>query len=76
MITLLFFIAFAALLVNGTGLLTLLAEVAILAIVIWAIFALLTWAGITIPPPVRIILVSLGSILLIILLFRAFGYAI
>jgi uncharacterized RDD family membrane protein YckC len=57
----------------ANGLLGILLKVAIACVVIWAIFALLAWAGVTIPPPVRIILIALGCILLIYWLFEIFG---
>lgn len=50
----------------------LLLKVAILAVVIWAVVALLRWAGITIPEPVRIILIALVCIALIYFLFEIF----
>lgn len=63
--------------IPSTGsLLGLLLWVAIAAVVIWAIFALLQWAGVSIPPPVRIIFIALVFIFLIIFLFRAFGIAV
>ncbi len=40
---------------------------------IWAIYALLAWAGITIPRPVQIILIALVCILIIYWLFEIFG---
>lgn len=49
--------------------------VAVLAVVIWAVSALLQWSGITIPPPVKIIAIALVCIFLILLLFRLFGAA-
>lgn len=55
------------------SLLGLLLLVAIACVVIWGIYALLQWAGIQIPPPVRIIFICLVSIVLIVLLFRAVG---
>lgn len=63
--------------IPSTGsLLGLLRWVAIAAIVIWAIYALLQWAGVSIPPPVRIIFIALVCIFLIIFLFRVFGIAV
>lgn len=58
---------------NGGGLLGILLEFAIACIVIWAIYALLQWAGITIPRPVQIVLIALICIIAIIWLFRVAG---
>ena len=55
------------------GLLGLLLKVAIACVIIWAIYALLQWAGITIPPPIRIIFIALACILVIYWLFEIFG---
>jgi O-antigen ligase len=55
------------------GLLGLLLKVAIVCVVVWAIWQLLAWAGITIPRPVQIILIALLCILLIYWLFQIFG---
>ena len=48
----------------------LLQKVAIACIVIWAIWALLLWAGIAIPRPVQIILIALVCIVVIVWLFQ------
>jgi hypothetical protein len=66
----------AAVLVGGSGLLAILLKIAILCVVIWAVFALLAWAGITIPQPVRIILIALACIVAIIWLFQLAGAVI
>lgn len=58
---------------SSGSLLGILLWVAIAAIVIWAIYALLGWAGVVIPQPVRIIFIALVSIVAIILMFRAVG---
>lgn len=42
----------------------------IICIIIWGVYALLTWLGIVIPQPVRIILTVLGCIILVVWLFR------
>lgn len=55
------------------GLLALLFKVAIACVIIWGIFALLSWAGVVIPQPIRIILICLGSLLAIYWLFELFG---
>lgn len=55
------------------GLLGLLLKVAVCCVVIWAIYALLQWAGITIPRPVQIIIIALVCILIIYWLFQIFG---
>lgn len=65
----------AALVAEG-GLIGLLLKVAIACVVIWAIYALLQWAGITIPRPVQIILIALACILIIYWLFAIFGMLI
>ncbi len=68
-------LALLALLSTG-GLVSLLIYVAIAAIVIYAVVALIRWSGIAIPQPVIIILSALLGIFLILLLARAFGYAV
>ena len=55
------------------SLLGLLLEVAIACVVIWAIYALLQWAGIPIPRPIQIILIALVCIIVIIWLFKLAG---
>ena len=55
------------------GMVGLLMKVAIACVVIWAIWALLQWAGITIPRPVQIIFIALVCILIIYWLFEIFG---
>ena len=60
----------------GGGLLGLLLKVAIACIVIWAIYALLQWAGIVIPRPVQIILIALVCIVIIYWLFEIAGQLI
>ena len=55
------------------GLLGLLLKVAIACVIIWAIWALLQWAGVTIPRPVQIIFIALACILIIYWLFQIFG---
>jgi hypothetical membrane protein len=62
----------SAVLVSG-GLVGLLLKIAILCVVVWAIFALLKWAGVTIPEPIRIILIALFCILAIYWIFELFG---
>lgn len=60
----------------STGsLLGLLLWVAVAAVVIWAIYALLQWAGITIPRPIAIILTALVCIVVIVWLFKVAGFA-
>jgi hypothetical protein len=59
--------------VVGESLVGLLLKVAIACVIIWAIYALLQWAGITIPRPVQIILIALVCILVIYWLFQIFG---
>lgn len=58
------------------GLLGLLLFVAVTVIVLWAIWELLKWAGVPIPRPVQIVLIAVVSIVLIVFIFRALGYAI
>lgn len=58
------------------GLLGLLLKIAILCVVVWAIFALLQWAGIAIPRPVQIILIALACIIAIYWLFQIAGQLI
>lgn len=45
----------------------------IACIIIWGFYALLQWMGVVIPPPVRIVLIVLGCILLIIWAFKLFA---
>jgi hypothetical protein len=66
-------LAILAATLNTGGLLSLLLYVAILAVVIWAIYALLQWAGITIPRPIAIILTALVCIVVILWLFKFAG---
>ncbi len=54
----------------------LLVTVAIIAIVAWAIFALVKWSGIPIPQPVWIVLAALIGIFLILLIAKLFSAAI
>lgn len=49
---------------------------AILALIVWGVFALIRYMGWTIPQPVIIVLTVLLGIFLIVWLARAFGYAI
>lgn len=64
----------ALLALASTGnLLGILLYVAVACVVIWAIFALISWSGITIPTPVRIIAIALICIVAIVLLFRIVG---
>lgn len=65
-----------AVLPAASSLVGLLIWVAILAVVVWAVIALVRWAGIPIPQPVVILLTALASILLIVLLARALGFAV
>jgi hypothetical protein len=65
-------ILLGAVLVSG-GLLGLLLKVAIACVIIWAVYALLQWAGIAIPRPVQIIFIALVCILIIYWLFEIFG---
>ena len=59
--------------VETSGLIGLLLKVAIACVIIWAIWALLQWAGVTIPRPVQIIFIALACILIIYWLFQIFG---
>ena len=59
--------------VASGGLLGLLLKVAIACVVVWAVYALLQWAGITIPRPVQIILIALVCIVVIYWLFEIAG---
>jgi hypothetical protein len=52
------------------GWLGLLEEVAIIVVVVWAIWALLEWLGVKIPRPIQILLIALVCIVAIVLLFR------
>ena len=61
---------FCALVVGG--LVGLLVKVAIACVIIWAIYALLQWAGISIPRPIQIILIALACILVIYWLYEIF----
>lgn len=69
-------ILLATIVLGGGGLLGLLLKVAIACIVIWAIYALLQWAGVTIPRPVQIILIALVCIVVIYWLFEIAGQLI
>lgn len=62
----------SAIVLAGGGLVGLLLKVAIACVVIWAIYALLQWAGIVIPRPVQIILIALVCIVMIYWLFEIF----
>ena len=62
----------AAVVIPG-GLLGLLLKVAVACVIIWAIYALLQWAGITIPRPIVIIATALICILVLYWLFEIFG---
>jgi hypothetical protein len=53
-----------------SGLLGILLTVAIVCIVVWAVYALLQWAGIAIPRPIQIILIALCCIIAIYWLFK------
>lgn len=66
----------AASLPSASSLVGLLIWVAIFAIVLWGILALLKWAGIAIPQPVIIVFICFVSILLILLIAKAFGLAL
>ncbi len=55
---------------GGGGLLGLLLTVAIVCVIIWAVYALLQWAGIAIPRPVQIILIALCCCVAIYWLFK------
>lgn len=66
-------LAVTALSFSTGSLLGILLWVAVLAVVVWAVIALVRWSGVPIPQPVIIILTALVAIFLIILLFRAFG---
>ena len=57
------------------GLIGLLIYVAVAVVVIWAIWQLIIWLEISIPRPVQIVFIALICIAGIILLARAFGYA-
>ena len=54
------------------GVVGLLIKVAIVCVVIWAIYALLQWAGVSIPRPIQIILIALACILVIYWLYEVF----
>ncbi len=55
------------------GALGILFKVAIACVIIWAIYALLQWAGIAIPRPIQIVFIALACILVIYWLFELFG---
>ena len=55
------------------GAIGLLFKIAIACVIIWAIKALLDWAGIAIPRPIWILLIALVCIILIYWLFELFG---
>lgn len=63
----------AALDFSTSGLVSQLAYIAILALVIWGIFAILQHFGVGIHPIVRIVLSVVVGIVLIVLLVRALG---
>lgn len=69
------FIAPLLALASVNSMVGLLIWVAVAAIVVWAIIALVKWSGVQIPQPVWIILIALGSIILILIIARAFGFA-
>jgi hypothetical protein len=54
------------------GLVGLLVKVAIFCVIIWAIYAILQWAGIVIPRPVQIVLIAIICIILIYGLYEIF----
>ena len=60
---------------SAGGLIGLLIYIAIAVVVIWAVWQLILWLGIPIPRPVQIVFIALICIAAIILLARAFGYA-
>lgn len=68
--------SFLAASISSSSLIGLLIWVAIAAIVIFAILALIKWAGIVIPPPVQIIFWAFLSIALVLLIARFFGLLI
>jgi len=49
------------------GWIGLLVDIAIVCVIIWAIYALIQWWGVTVPRPVQIFLTALAAIVLIIL---------
>lgn len=55
------------------GLLPLFFKIAIACVIIWGIYALLQWAGISIPRPIQIVLIVLICIVVIYWLFELFG---
>jgi len=54
------------------GIVGLLIKVAVACVIIWAIYALLQWAGIVIPRPIQIILIALACILVIYWIYELF----
>lgn len=64
---------FIAAMAFPAGALGLLFKVAIACVIIWAIYALLQWAGVTIPRPIQIVFIALACILVIYWLFELFG---
>lgn len=66
-------ITLAAVALNSAGLLTLLFEVAIICVVVWAILAMVARSGVVIPPVVRILLIAVASIVAIVLIARFLG---
>lgn len=66
----------AAAFFNLTTPLGLLFAIAVVCVILWAAFALLAWAEIVPPTPVRIIAIALVSILIIYWLFELFGMLI
>lgn len=65
----------AAIVIGGGGLLSVLLQIVILCIVIWAVYALLQWAGVTIPRPLQILFTAIFLIIVIIWLFQLIGAA-
>lgn len=60
----------ASTVIGEGGWIGLLVQIAIICVIIWAVWALLQWSGIAIPEPVRIVLIALVCIVLIIWLAK------
>ena len=54
----------------GAGWIGILVDIAIVCVVIWAIFAFIQWIGWTIPEPVRIFFIAVIAIVVVLLIAK------
>lgn len=66
----------AAIVIGGGGLIAMLIHLAIFAVIIWGIWAILQWAGVTIPRPIQILLIVIVVIIVLLYLAQLAGYAL